>query len=261
MFQNFQNMRDTLILFFVIIFVKSVYNYVVYRKINYFVVLLLIYFTATLRFYNLLIEASVLFIFAIFIVKFKRIQILILSISFLGFILILYPGVADTIYNLLTNFREIVVLNIKAHSDYEFYLLDSFLSTDMYSNGLIFKVFLTFIVTPNPYHFFDLGTIEQFVIVSDLLFLSLIFYFAKVLIGFKRLNLIEKIMVVFIILYTMIILSSPYLSDFRHRGEIMPFIFILIFSNIYHNKYKLSNIIAMQIITLIILFIGIGVFV
>lgn len=259
MFFNFQNMRDTLILFFVVSFVKVFYNYITYKKINYLYIPFLIYITASLRFYNLLIEAFIFLFFALFITKRKRFQILLLGMVFFGLIAIMHPGVLEDIFLMLTNFREIVVLNIKAHSDYDFYLLPQFLATDTYTNSLVLKVFLTFFVTPNPYKFFDIDFIGQLVIVFDLLFLSLSFYLIREVINFRKLDNLEKIMILFILLYTIIILLSPYLSDYRHRGEIMPFLFILIFKNIFRYKLKLYNTIPIQFFTLLLLFVGIGI--
>ena len=58
MFQNFENMRDTLILFFVISFVKFFYKYLQVGYVNYWYLPFLAYVTAILRFYNVLVEAA-----------------------------------------------------------------------------------------------------------------------------------------------------------------------------------------------------------
>jgi hypothetical protein len=259
MFFNFQNMRDTLILFFVVSFVKASSNYLKYRKINYLYLFFLAYVTAALRFYNLIIEAIILLLSPFFSNTSGKLKVVILGVILYSLIIVLHPGILNTIWDIFTNFREMVMLNIKSHSDYDFYLLPQFIASDLYTNSLILKVFLTFIVTPDPYTFFDLRLVEQTVIISNLLFLSLIYYFMKELVAFKKLDNIEKIMIIFVVLYTIVILLSPYLSDYRHRGEIMPFIFILIFKNIFKNKSKLPNIIFVQFFTLLVLFIGIGV--
>jgi len=248
-FHEIQNMRDTLIVFglmmsikIINVMCKSTITKSIIKNISNLIKLLFLFFLSTvLRFYNGII-ILVTFGFQYILSKkalIKKLFIIITTVIIVVFINKFFPSIYSYINYILEGgisniYHRVYLDTINIESD--FFIKTQLLNTGKYNFKIFIMTILSFYITPNPLTFFHQDFFTKLIILSNLFMISLIPYIMRAFIKFKHKSNIERTMILIVIFYSLVITLSPFLGDYRHRAQIMPLLFILAFKEIQGNN-------------------------
>lgn len=246
-FNEIRNLRDTMILFFFIIGIKYINKFLEEKinKLDLIFIVIILYFNLTLRFYMgfiLIINVIILYLFK---KNYLHKKFLFISVFFvLLFLLIVFlPGINTLFKNIVNNNIFDFTYNLVRNSTNEFYVKKYFMQYNSYNFQLLILTIATFYITPSPLKFLDLDFISKVIIIDNLLLISFTPYLIISFFNFFKKSILEKLFILTILLYTFVMILSPFLADARHRAFIMPFLFLLIFNEI-KNRNKTIMVIS-----------------
>jgi len=258
-----QNLKDTILLFLMVLYVKNVIKIVnnnnIYKSL--ISALIVSLFTFTIRFYIFFIQLIMLLVVLITKNKVGFKKIVLLCMVVLSIVIATH---IPSIYQETNKINSVGVTNIfedyfvfTQNRDNDYFLKSVVKDSEGYSIKTVVLTTASIILTPYFIKIFTSPMYIKIEVISAVLLWCYLIYFILAICHIKNKTVEEKWMIFLVVLITIFHSFTPYLADGRHRIIIIWMMIILSFSESLNHKrikrivtmnFSLIFIIALQII-------------